>query len=136
MEKFGVKIKGIVKNDDEFLIVKKWYDDRIEEPYQWEFIDCDLEEGERPESQCIGSVNDKTGVNVSSIELAYSWIYKLGDDNYLGLAFLCNVDDDIVILSEDLHEHKWVTADEIRKYITNTSLLKDMESAGMIYVEK
>ena len=29
MNKFGIKVKGIVKNNDKFLILRKWYDDRI-----------------------------------------------------------------------------------------------------------
>ena len=45
MNKFGIKVKGIVKNNDKFLILRKWYDDRITEPYQWEFVDGDLEYG-------------------------------------------------------------------------------------------
>lgn len=37
MKKYGIKIKSIVKCNDKFLIVERWYDDRIEEPYQWDF---------------------------------------------------------------------------------------------------
>ena len=39
MNRFGIKLKGIVKKEDKFLILQKWYDDRITEPYQWEFVD-------------------------------------------------------------------------------------------------
>ena len=38
MNRFGIKLKGIVKKEDKFLILQKWYDDRITEPYQWEFV--------------------------------------------------------------------------------------------------
>ena len=48
MNRFGIKIKGIVKKEDKFLILQKWYDDRITEPYQWEFVDGDLEYGVAP----------------------------------------------------------------------------------------
>ena len=34
MKKYGIKIKSIVKCNDKFLIVERWYDDRIEEFYQ------------------------------------------------------------------------------------------------------
>ena len=29
MEKYRILVKGIVKHDDQFLIVEHWYDDRI-----------------------------------------------------------------------------------------------------------
>ena len=43
MKKFGIKIKGIVKNGDKFLILQKWYDDSITELYKWEFVVGDLD---------------------------------------------------------------------------------------------
>ena len=49
MKKYGIKIKSIVKCNDKFLIVERWYDDRIEEPYQWEFLDGEAEFGESPD---------------------------------------------------------------------------------------
>ena len=39
MSKFRVLVKGIVQYQDSYLAVERWYDDRIFDPYQWEFID-------------------------------------------------------------------------------------------------
>ena len=39
MSKYRILVKGIVKKDNKFLIVERWYDDNIAAPYQWEFID-------------------------------------------------------------------------------------------------
>ena len=132
MEKYGIKIKGIVKCGDRFLIVKKWYDDRIEDPYQWEFLDTELVDGETPEATCLSYVYESTGIYTSISAMPYSWVYKLGDNRYLGLAFLCEVEDELVILSEDLYDYKWVKADEIPKYIKNRGMLEDMRQAGVI----
>lgn len=88
MKKYGIKIKSIVKCNDKFLIVERWYDDRIEEPYQWEFLDTDLEDDELPETACMRVIAESTGINSARIvSMAYSWKYQLGDNNYLGLAF-------------------------------------------------
>ena len=132
MDKYGIKIKGILKCDDEFLIVKKWYDDRIEDPYQWEFLDTDLIDGETPEMTCLEFIQQSTGIYTNISRLAYTWTYKLGDNKYLGLAFLCEVEDTLVILSEDLNEHKWVKADELKNYIGNKYMLEDLRQAGVI----
>ena len=61
MNKFGIKVKGIVKNNDKFLILRKWYDDRITEPYQWEFVDGDLEYGTGPDLYVEQLINEPRG---------------------------------------------------------------------------
>lgn len=132
MTKYGIKIKGILKCDDKFLIVKKWYNDRIEDPYQWEFLDTDLEDGETPEATCLRYVQESTGIDAGISSMPYTWVYKLGDNNYLGIAFLCRVDESPVILSEALSDYKWVSADELPNYINNGHVLEDMREAGVI----
>ncbi len=135
MARYGVKIKGIIKCENRFLIVKKWYDDRIEDPYQWEFIDADLEDGETAESQCLSTVKSTTSVDVDSISISYTWTYKLGDNNFLGIAMLCTTKDELVIMSEDLYDYKWVMADELPEYVKNKSVLSDLSKAGIISIE-
>ena len=49
MGKFRILVKGIVQYKNKFLAVERWYDDRIFEPYQWEFIDGVMVFGETPE---------------------------------------------------------------------------------------
>ena len=132
MEKYGVKVKGILKCENEFLIVKRWYDDRIEEPYQWEFLDAELADGETPEVTCLRVVQESTGIYARITAMAYSWVYRLGDNRYLGLAFLCEVPDELVFLSEDLYDYKWVKAEELPEYIKNKSMLEDMKRAEII----
>ena len=46
MNAYRILVKGIVKKDDRYLIVEKWYDDNIMDPYQWEFLDGEAEFGE------------------------------------------------------------------------------------------
>lgn len=132
MAKYGIKIKAIVKCADKFLLVKRWYDDRIENPYQWEFLDTDLVDGEKPETTCLDYVQHSTGGFAQLEKMAYSWIYTLGDNRYLGLAFICTLPDEIVILSEELNEYKWVNADELDKYVDNKVMLEDMIQAEVI----
>ena len=43
MGKFRILIKGIVRHNGRYLAVERWYDDRIFEPYQWEFVDGEMD---------------------------------------------------------------------------------------------
>lgn len=132
MKKFGIKIKGIVKKDDKFLILKKWYDDRITEPYQWEFVDGDLEYGLSPDAYVIQLINSSTGLDAKIDHIPYTWSYELGDMQIVGIAYLCHVESDMVILSEDISDFKWVTASELLDYIENKGILNDLINTGII----
>ena len=132
MKKFGIKIKGIVKNGDKFLILRKWYDDRITEPYQWEFVDGDLEYGISPDAYVRQMVNDATGLDAVIDSIPYTWSYELGDMQIIGIAYLCHVDSDMVILSEAVSDFKWVKAEELPEYIENRGVLADLAKTGII----
>ena len=132
MKKFGIKIKGIVKNGDKFLTLQKWYDDRITEPYQWEFVDGDLEYGISPDSYVKQMVSDATGLDAVIDGIPYTWSYALGDTQIIGIAYLCHVESDMVILSEAVSDFKWVEAEELPKYIENRGVLADLAKTGII----
>ena len=44
MDRYRILVKGVVQYEDKYLVVRKWYDDRVSEPYQWEFIDGEIDE--------------------------------------------------------------------------------------------
>ena len=132
MDRYRIKVKGIVKCNDEFLIIKKWFDDRIDEPYQWSFLDTDLEMGETPEVAALRYINESTGLDAEYINIPYTWTYSLGDNRYLGVAVLCTVDNDFVVLSEELCGYQWVKAEELKDYIDYQGILDDMKRAGII----
>ena len=132
MNKYGIKIKGIVKKDDKFLILQKWYDDRITEPYQWEFIDGDLEYGIAPDAFVKQMISDATGLDAEVDGIPYTWSYALGDKQIIGIAYLCHVESDMVILSEAVSDFKWVSAKELPDYIENKGVLYDLKNTGII----
>lgn len=127
MKDTKIVVKGIIRRGDEYLLVKKWYDDRIDEPYQWEFIDGYAEIGDSPDDAVNQIVSDKTYLLVQNKRILYTWSYKVGDTGYVGLAYLCEVDSDIVILSEELQEYRWVKLGEFPDYITNHAILRDVQ---------
>lgn len=131
MEKYKIILKGIVKYEDKYLIVKRWYDDRILEPYQWEFVDDKLEFGELPEKGVIRIVLENTGLNVQINRILYTWTFMVGDVCNIGISYECMAVSDEVILSEDLHDYKWVDKKEFKNYIENSAILEDIEKAEL-----
>lgn len=129
MDKYKILVKGIVKHEDKYLIVKRWYDDRISEPFQWEFVDGTVQFGEPLEKAVLRNVADRTGIDACISQVMYTWTFMVGEVCNIGVAFLCMTAIDHVTLSEDLLEYKWITKDEFADYIENKNVLKDIQKA-------
>ncbi len=126
--KYRILVKGIVQKGNEFLTVQKWYDDNIADPYQWEFVDGEAEIGETPEAAVIRIIQEKTAV---VDRILYTWTFMIGNECSLGISYLCitDMDEDGVVLSEDLHDAKWIGGEEFDVYIYNKRMLEDLERA-------
>ena len=131
MGKFRILVKGIVQYKNKFLAVERWYDDRIFEPYQWEFIDGEMVFGETPEGAVARIIKEKTGLSVQVNKPLYTWGFTAGEICTSGIAFLCDAQNDEIILSEDLHDSLWVLKEDISQVITNQAVVKDVEKAGL-----
>ena len=126
-------VKGIVQKDNKFLIVEKWYDDNIVDPYQWEFIDGEAEFGESPDAAVVRIIQEQTGLTSVVDRILYTWTFMIGSECNLGLSYLCltDMDEDTVVLSEDLNNAKWIEADEIEDYINNKRMIEDLKNAEL-----
>lgn len=136
MSKLSIKIKGIVKHHGKYLLVQKWYDDNIVNPYKWEFVDNILGEGERPEEAVLHNIEVHTGLVTKIEKILYTWTYKVGDTNCVGIAFVCESDEGIVILSDDYSNSIWVDGDELKNYIEDRFMLDDLHEYLGIDIEK
>ena len=133
MNAYRILVKGIVKRDDKYLIVEKWYDDNIMDPYQWEFLDGEAEFGESPDVAVIRMIQEQTGLIAEVARVLYTWTFMIGSECNLGLAYLCltEQDEEDVILSEELNDAKWIEAIDFEKYIHNQRMLDDLEKADL-----
>ncbi len=129
MEKYQIVIKGIVRFEERYLIVQRWYDDRIEDPYQWEFIDGRIDFGEAPDRAVVRLIREQTGLETLIDRIAYTWSYMVGDVHHIGISYECMALSDDVVLSEELHDHRFITKEEFENYITNRKMLDDIERA-------
>lgn len=131
MEKYKIRIKGIVTNGSGYFMLKKWYDDRIEDPYQWEFPEGLMEFGESPEHAAERIIAEETGLVAQAAKPLYTWQYLLGEVSYIGICYLLYSETDEAVISEEYTEGTWVNRLEFSEYIKNPKLLSDIEKADL-----
>ncbi len=133
MNKYRILVKGIVKDGNEYLITKKWVDDNIIDPYQWQFMDGEVEFGESPDSAVIRIIQEQTGLSCRIDRILYTWSFMIGSDCNLGIAYLCSsdIEKDAVVLSEDYMEFRWVKTWDFDSFITNKKMLSDIANSNI-----
>lgn len=131
MHDLFIRVKGVIKQDDKYLVLKRWVDDRIVEPFVWEFVDCELEKGESPEQAVLRAVHEAVGVDGEIVKPLYTWSQMIGEIQCVGITYLCrlSVDEGSLMLSEEYSGFEWITEEELPVYIDNTNVLKDIKKA-------
>ncbi len=57
-----VRVKGIIKKGDEYLVIRRCVDDHIPTPYVWEFIDAEVQHGEAPDDTVLRAIEELLSV--------------------------------------------------------------------------
>ncbi len=130
MKNTYVRVKGIIKKGDTYLLIKRWVDDRIPDPFVWEFIDAEVNHGESPDDTVLRAIRDLLSVEGRIDKIEYTWSNLLGDTHCVGIAYLCSIkeeDEPNIVLSEEYGEWKWVPREQFPDYIENQYVLKDLE---------
>lgn len=130
MDKYRILIKGVIQYEDKYLAVHKWYDDRVSEPFQWEFIDGVIEFGEDPDKAVLRSIYEQTGLSATIDRILYTWTFMTGEVFNIGISYLCRVTFNDVILSEDLVDSRWISKEEMEGYL-DSKVLEDIEKAEL-----
>jgi len=128
MDKYRILVKGVVQYEDKYLVVRRWFDDRVLEPFQWGFIDGNIEFGEEPEKAALRLVFEQTGLSATIDRILYTWSFMTGDVFNIGISYLCRVAFDDVILSEELDDCHWIMKVEMENYL-DSRVLHDIEQA-------
>lgn len=131
MAKHRILVKSVINYGSEYLLLKKWYDDRVDDPYQWEFAEGEVEFGESPERAAERIVAEATGLTAEAARPLYTWQYTLGEDSNIGICYLLYAHDMETVISEEYTEAVWVDRFGFANYIQNKMLLKDIERADL-----
>lgn len=131
MAKHRILVKCVVNYGSDYLLLKKWYDDRIEDPFQWEFADGEVEFGESPERAAERIVAETSGLTAEAARPLYTWQYIVGEESNIGICYLLYAHDMEVVISEDYADSVWVDRFGFAEYIQNKKLLTDIERADL-----
>lgn len=130
MKNTYVRVKGIIKKGDTYLLIKRWVDDHIPEPFVWEFIDAEVAHGDSPDETLLQAIREQLSVEGKLEKIEYTWSNLLGDTHCVGIAYLCSIkeeDEANIVLSEDYGEWIWVSREQFADYIENQYVLEDLE---------
>ena len=130
MKNTYVRVKRKKKKGEEYLVIRRWVDDHIPTPYVWEFIDAEVQHGEAPDNTVLRAIRELLSVEGSIEGIEYTWSNLLGDTHCVGIAYLCAIreaDEANIVLPEEYGEWKWISREEIPRYIENTYVLHDLE---------
>ena len=110
-----VRVKGIIKKNDKYLLVKRWVDDQ---------------HGESPDDAVHRAIREQLSVEGNIDKIEYVWSSMLGDTHCVGIAYLCSITEENeanIVLSEEYGEYAWVSREEFPYYIENQYVLQDLE---------
>lgn len=130
MDKYRILVKGVVQYENKYLVVRKWYDDRVSEPYQWEFLDGDIDFGEEPDKAVLRIICEQTGLSAAIDHILYTWTFMTGDVFNIGISYLCRVPFDEIIMSEELMDSRWIVREEMEAYLSS-KVLEDIERSDL-----
>ena len=132
MENIYLRVKGIIKQDDKYLLIKRWVDDRIPDPFLWEFVDAEVNYGEAPDEAVIRAIEEILSVEGRIERIVYTWSNMIGDSQCVGIAYICSLEDDSsIILGEEYGEWEWVERDQFPEYIENKYVLHDLDGLAL-----
>ncbi|MEO6761359.1 MAG: NUDIX hydrolase [Candidatus Saccharimonadales bacterium] len=109
-----VDVKAVIKNSDgKFLIVR--------EGDRWQAVGGRLEKGEKLEEGLRRETKEETGITeikVGKIIHVDEWFSKPEGElkHIVALFFLCEVNSNEVILSEEHQEYLWVAPNELERF--------------------
>lgn len=123
-----IRVKGIVREDDKYLLLKRWVDDRIPDPFIWEFIEGEIQHGEAPDAAVLRLIQETLGVEGQVERILYTWSSMLEDTQCVGITYLCSLEEkeDNFVLPEDYGEWIWTCREDFERYIENRYVLQDL----------
>lgn len=130
MKNTYLRVKGIIKKEDTYLLLKRWVDDRIPDPFVWEFIDAEVSHGDSPNDTVLNAITELLSVSGKIEKVEYVWSQLLGETHCVGIAYICSIpeeEESNIVLTEDYGSYEWVKREDFPLYIENQYVLKDLE---------
>lgn len=124
---FFVAVKGIIRRKDgKILIVKRSVgDDHL--PEVWETVGGGMDTEETPQQALKREIKEETGLEANIQEPFNVFTFRKQTGEYkIGITFLCDVDDDTVVLSHEHSEYRWIEPLEFTSFPSVPSLYEEI----------
>lgn len=132
MESIYLRVKGIIKKDGKYLLLKRWVDDRIPDPFLWEFVDAEVSFGEAPDEAMLRAIREILSLEGKIERIVYTWSNMIGDSQCVGIAYICSIEDEEdIVLGEEYGEWEWVEREKFSHYIENRFVLEDLKGVEL-----
>lgn len=114
--KFHITVKGIVIYNHKILILKRIKPSSDGLGY-WELPGGGLEYGETPHEALIRELKEETNLDIKILKPVYTFTAIRPQYQTVGIGFLTIPTNDHVIISNEHTEYKFVTVDDLEKYL-------------------
>lgn len=126
-----VAVKGIVYNNDKYLIIKRWSNDEVGAG-TWEMPGGKIEFGEKLEEALIRETKEETGLDISVEKLLYATQFLSNPNRQvIIISYLCCADNTDVVLSEEHTDFLWITKNQFKDYVSE-GILRDLEKNNIL----
>ncbi len=129
-QKTYVALKALIRDNNEFLILKKVMSDGTNPLVGWETPGGRLEEGEDLIVGLSREIQEETGLTVEILHPFHAFIVNIGQENCItGISFIAHYKDGTVTLDTKEHNaYAWKTIKEIRRLTESYGLQKEMDA--------
>lgn len=126
MKSYGLTVRGIIKNNDEILILKRHPKSRTD-PEMWELPGGKVEKGEHFIDALVREIKEETSLDAEVGDFAEAVQNDYSHKRTVQLImYLDNVEGDVEI-SDEHTDWMWANLDTIEKLEISTSLKKVLE---------
>ncbi|MFZ1719828.1 MAG: NUDIX domain-containing protein [Candidatus Moraniibacteriota bacterium] len=125
---FFIAVKGIIRRKDgKILILKRSVsDDHL--PEVWETVGGGMDTEETPQEALQREIREETGLEVSVGEPFNVFTFRKQTGEFkVGITFLCDTEDDTVVLSHEHSEYRWIEPAEFPNFKSVPSLYEEID---------
>ncbi len=124
--KFRIAVRGMIKRQDKYLLLERAKPSRGEMGY-WELPGGGLDFGESPQQALVRELEEETGLSISVKHPLCVWHHMRGENTQIiGMTFLCQANNDDVVLSDEHIAYEWLSLDEIKQKKIFPELLDEL----------
>ena len=129
--KTRVIITVAVKHNGKYLILHRAKENRFD-PKLWEPVSQRVADKKPLEVLVLEAVKLRTGLDVTIEKAGSAFEFNDVEGRWIVVPFLANSDSDIITLTKEHDDHKWVDASEIEKLDEDKFIIENFKALEII----